>query len=196
MYNLKNNQTIDKNYEQGLLPQRNRINLFYQQTSCRSNLSDFILSSENRRIIRKTDQFNYQLIPLTEFNYTHSVQKEIHGWSTELDWHFPTNSLKTIFTKHIFNYVYIWSDLNHVPIAYSVCYFSDSISHIGYVFYHPQYHHGNLPIRLVLQFIIDSQQKKLKFAYLGRFSTDHGYYKRNMPGFEFFQNQRWSKKIT
>ncbi|MGI5841425.1 MAG: hypothetical protein ACOX6N_04380 [Patescibacteria group bacterium] len=190
-YNLKTKSTIDDNYSEGLLPQRNDKNLFYQDSSCRSNLSKFQLNSENRRILRKTQDFHYEKILLPDLSYTPTVQKTIKNWIAQLNWNFPISSVKNIFTNHIFNYVYIWKDSQNNPVAYSVCYFSDSLSHIAYIFYDPRYSHHDLPIRLVLQFIIDSTNQGLKYAYLGRFNTSNGYYKRNMPGFEFFVNGKW-----
>lgn len=178
-YNLHLDQPIETNYNNGYLPQRNSADLFYQESSCRSNLANFILSSENRRIIRKTDQFTFTKIPLKDFSYTPEVQKQINQWIKQLGWDFPISSVKTIFTKHIFNYLYVWK-LDEKIVAYSICYFSESISHIAYVFYDPQYSHSDLPIRLVLQTIVDSRELGLKYCYLGRFSN----YKRNMPGFE------------
>jgi len=161
MFNIKNNLTIEQNYANGLLPQRNSPGIFYQDTSCRSNLIDFSLSSENRRILHKTDGFTYEIVPIF-FNL--DIQKQIFQWLKGLKW-ISISSVKTIFTNHIFNYLYVFRYQSAV-VAYSVCYFSPTISHIGYVFYDPKYSHGDLPIRLVLQFIIDSQQKGLKYAIL------------------------------
>lgn len=183
MYNINNNLTIEQNYNSGLLPQRNLPGSFYQESSCRSNLSSFSLSSENRRILRKTENFTFQKVPIY---YNLEIQKQIFSWLKGLDWNFPISSVKTIFTKHIFNYLYIWK-LNDKIVAYSICYFSDSISHIAYVFYNSEFSHPDLPIRLVLQTIIDSQSLGLKYCYLGRYSD----YKRNMPGFENFINNSW-----
>jgi len=183
MFNINNTLTIEENYNLGLLPQRNLPGSFYQESSCRSNLTDFKLSSENRRILRKTENFTFQKVPIY-FNL--EIQKQLFSWVKGLGWNFPISSVKTIFTKHIFNYLYTWK-LNDKIVAYSICYFSESISHIAYVFYDPQYSHSDLPIRLVLQTIIDSQQLGLKYCYLGRFSD----YKRNMPGFENFTNNQW-----
>lgn len=190
-FNLKPLKDIEKNYSQGLLPQRNTISYWYQDSSSRSNLSQFQLSSENRRILNKTQEFNFELIPLKNFLWDSNIQKLIFSWLKKLDWDFPISSVKTIFTNHIFNYLYIWKNLSGEIIAYSICYFSESISHIAYVFYDPQYSHGNLPIRLVLQTVIDSHDKGLKYCYLGRFSQDTGFYKRNMPGFEYFKDGNW-----
>jgi len=190
-FNLTNNHSIESNYQQGLLPQRNRKDLWYFESSSRSNLSQFNLSSENRRILRKTDNFSFIKTPSENFDFNINVQKEIFNWIKQLGWDFPISSVKKIFSDHLFNIIYTWYDENHQIVAYSICYFSDSISHIAYVFYDPKYNHSNLPIKLVLQTIIDSHEQNLQFCYLGRFSTETGFYKRNMPGFEYFKDNQW-----
>ncbi|MFA6270863.1 MAG: hypothetical protein WC657_06690 [Candidatus Paceibacterota bacterium] len=191
-YNLAPLSTIDQTYEQGMLPQRNDKSKFYKDTSGRCDLSNFSLSSENRRILRKTEQYTYRSLPLCSFEYTPAVQKQIYNWIKGLGWDFPISSVKTIFNSHIFNQLDVWYDGDKV-IAYSISYSSDHISHIAYVFYDPQYSHGDLPIRLVLQFVINSHDQHLKYCYLGRFSDEVGYYKRNMPGFEHFHDGVWVK---
>ena len=186
--NISNSLSTEENYQQGLLPQRNDARQFYQDSSCRSNLTNFSLSSENRRIIRKTEQFTYEILSPT---YSLDIQKQIFSWLKILQWEFPISSVKTIFTRHLFNYLYVWQ-LDNRTVAYAVCLFTANISHIAYVFYDPEFNHSDLPIRLVLQVIIDSQQRGLKYCYLGRFSKTVGYYKRNMPNFEYYHNGRWS----
>jgi arginyl-tRNA--protein-N-Asp/Glu arginylyltransferase len=188
-YNLSDNLSLGEKYHRGQLPQRNSISMFYQDSSCRSNLAAFSLSSENRRIIRKTDHFTYEFGPI---HYDLPIQKRIFGWLKLLQWDFPISSVKTVFTRHIFNQLYTWKE-NEQIVAYSVCYFDEHLSHIAYVFYDPKYHHSDLPIRLVLQTVIDSQHLGLQYCYLGRFSSTIGYYKRNMPGFEYFHHNQWQK---
>lgn len=195
-FNIQNQVSAEENYHSGLLPQRNHRNFWYRDTSSRSNLiSNLQLSSENRRIINKTQEFSFELVNLKNFSFTLETQKQIHSWAKQLDWDFPVSSVKTIFTQHIFNYVYVWKNSLGETIAYSLCYFSDTISHIAYVFYDPKFSHGNLPIRLVIQAVIDSHDRKLKYCYLGRFSPTTGFYKRNMPGFEYFNSdtKQWEK---
>jgi hypothetical protein len=195
MYNIQNNLSLEENYQQGLLPQRNSKDSFYSDDnfSSRCHLDAFNLSSENRRILKKTELFTFEKIKLSEFKFTPEIQKQIVMWIKELGWDFPTSSLKTVFTNHIFNYLYIWYDEFHQICAYSICYFGDSISHIAYVFYNPKYAHNDLPIRLSLQVISDSFDLKLNYCYLGRFNpeTKLGYYKRNFPGFQYFTQGAW-----
>lgn len=196
MYNIKNNLSLEDNYQNGFLPQRNSKDSFYQDEnfSSRCSLKDFNLSSENRRIIRKTENFTFKKIPLSEFKYTPLVQKEIINWIKVLAWDFPTSSIKNVFTNHIFNYLYIWYDANKQICAYSLCYIAEKFSHIAYVFYDPKYAHNDLPIRLSLQVISDSFDSKLEYCYLGRFNpkTKLGFYKRNFSGFQYFTNGQWS----
>lgn len=198
MFNQTNSLTIEENYNLGLLPQRNLKNTWYSDSSSRSNLSEFSLSSENRRIIGKTAQYRCQIIPLSEFRFTPFIQKTIFKWIKEIGWEFPVSSVKTVFTNHIFNYVYVWLDKDDNAVAYSICYFGPTISHIAYVFYDPKLSHNNLPIRLSLQAIIDSHDKKLDYCYLGRFNpeTKLGFYKRDLPGFEYFNNDTWIQYQT
>lgn len=195
-YNLANNLTPTENYHLGLLPQRNRKGIYYLDSSCRANLQEFSLSSENKRIIKKTDQFTFKTLSLANFKLDLTTQKQISTWIIELGWNFPINSVKTVFTNHLFNHLYLWYHPDELkPIAYSVCYFTSQISHIAYVFYSPQYSHSDLPIRLSLQAVIDSHLSGLEYCYLGRFDpvTHVGYYKRNFPGFEYYQSEKWIK---
>lgn len=192
-YNLTNSNNIQINYNLGLLPQRNNKDLWYLDTSSRANLSYFQISSENRRIINKTQDFSYEFQSLSTFKYNSSVQKNIFHWIKKLKWDFPISSVKKIFNDHLFNSIYVWKNKDEQVVAYLICYFSTEISHAAYVFYNPIFSHKDLPIRLVIQTIIDSHNKDLKYCYLGRFSKEIGYYKRNMPGFEYFQDGNWIK---
>ncbi len=196
-YNIKidsNPQNIKNAYDSGLLPQRNQVGFFYSESSCRSTLNNLVLSSENKRVLAKTADYACTKLPKSDFNFDHQVQKQCHLWANGLGWQFPTASIKTVFTNHIFNTFYTWSHQNHI-IGYSICYFSPNISHIAYVFYNPDYQKTNLVNAMVLKTITDSQAQNLDYCYLGRFDPPKniGYYKRNMPGFQVYnyQKQTW-----
>ena len=119
-FNIKNNNSIDQNYNLGLLPQRNQKDIYYLDSSARSNLNNFNLSSENRRILKKTEEFQYELIPLKDFDFNLETQKKIFSWIKKLNWDFPTSSIKTIFTNHIFNYLHVEGTLSLINDNLSV----------------------------------------------------------------------------
>ncbi len=189
-YNIPRTSNLCEMYSQGLLPQRNNKDFFYKDSSSRSDLKNFNLSSENRRVLNKTSQFSFKIFDIKDFKFDINVQKNCFKWSKIMNWDFPSSSIKNIFTNHIFNQVYVWS-LQEEVVAYALVLKTDNISHISYVFYNPQFSRNNLSIRLVLQVIIDSQKDNLDYCYLGRFSSEVGFYKRNMPGFQYFQNDSW-----
>ncbi|MBU4210582.1 hypothetical protein KKC08_05445 [Patescibacteria group bacterium] len=192
IYNIQNQNNLETNYSLGLLPQRNKKEFWYQDSSCRSKLSNMQLNSENRRVLKKTQDFSFQTT--NTFIYTPQIQKQCNDWTKKLNWNFPVSSIKTVFTNHIFNKVYIWKQANNT-IAYAICLFTKNFSHIAYVFYNPEYQKSNLSIRLVIQTIADSQKLGLKYCYLGRFSPKDniGYYKRYLPNLEYFdyKTQTW-----
>ena len=193
-FNIPATQDHQSLYQQGLLPQRNNKDYFYQESSCRSNLQSFSLSSENRRIINKTADFSFEKIDLANFSFDLSIQKNIHSWIKQLGWDFPISSVKYLFTQHFFNQLFIWKKDQEI-VGYALGYYHQNFSHIGYVFYDPKFAHHDLPIRMVLEAIIDSSKLNLDYCYLGRFDLDKkiGYYKRNLPGFEYYYQNSWQK---
>ncbi|MCL5090744.1 MAG: hypothetical protein M1514_01905, partial [Patescibacteria group bacterium] len=72
---------IEKIYQNGFLPIRNKPNVYYLSRNVRVNLSEFELSSENRRILKKTEDIESDLLWLHEFSYTAEVQKFCKGYS-------------------------------------------------------------------------------------------------------------------
>ena len=198
-FNIKSKLKIDQIYQQGLLPQRNNKQLYYQQSSCRCQIKNLVFNSENRRIFRKTDQFSYQLLPLSQFQLKANQLNQIYSWSQAQQWDFPKSSIKNVFTNHIFNYLYIWR-LNQQIVGLAICLFDSNFSHLAYVFFDPSFDKQYLPIRMCLQAIGDSASKKLTYCYLGRFDPNQkiGYYKRNFPNLQIYnyQHKQWQHYST
>jgi len=184
---------LTKVYQLGFLPFRNRKNLFYLSRSCRSNIKYFSLSSENKRVLKKTDQFRPEVISLSEFNYTPEVQRSCKLWARQAGWKISTSSLKVLFKNHFFNKLYLWKDeASGKIICYQILYESKTILHTASVFYDPSYHSTGLGTRLLLEASQNAHQKELDFAYMG---TCYGMYKRSISGFEFFNGFEWTNSI-
>jgi len=189
----ENKSNLENLYQDGFLPQRQDSEIFYQDPNHPSSRSGLVfkdISSENRRILKHTDRFQYQLLPLNKLTYDHRLQKTLKTMAKDMGWDIKTDSIKTIFTNHIFNRVYVWK-LKDKTVAYALIYQAPSFSHIAYVFYSPQENLKHLTIRIVLQTVIDAQKKGHRYCYLGTFSQDRGYYKRNMPSFEYHSPTGW-----
>ena len=64
---------VGKIYASGFLPIRSLPDVYYLSRSLRVDLSQFSLSSENRRILKKTENFSAELLPLAQFFYNTEV---------------------------------------------------------------------------------------------------------------------------
>ncbi len=180
-------------YQSGFLPFRNNKNLFYLSRSCRSNIENFSLSSENKRVLKNTSHLVPKNVSLADFKYTPKVQKACKDWAKGRGWKISTASLKTIFTDHIFNQAIIWKDTtNNNIICYQVLYKNDDLVHTNSVFYDSKYHDVGIGTRVLIEVSKIAHQEKLKHAYMG---TCYAMYKRNIPGFEFFNGFEWSANI-
>lgn len=66
---------INKIFDMGFLPSRSKLNLYYLARGLRVNLSKFELTSENRRILRKTEYLKLEVKNLKEFDYDYTIGK-------------------------------------------------------------------------------------------------------------------------
>ncbi len=185
---------LEKIYQKGFLPFRNNSWLFYLARSCRSNLKNFRLSSENKRIIKKTQGFDFKIISLNKFDFNFNVQKQCKDWSKSRGWKISITSIKNLFQGDFFNLCQLVKEKDQSQTAaYSIIKEEENFVHWAYVFMNPNYQNSNLVIRMGLEIIRWAQPRK-KFVYLG---TCYGKsnYKRNYPGFEFFNGIFWSKNL-
>lgn len=188
---------IGKIYQAGFLPFRNRKNLFYLARSSRCRLDRFSLSSENKRILKKTKNFNYRILKMADFQYDHRVQKNCKDWASARGWKISTKSLKYIFSGQFFNQVWLWKDGSSRDkiVGYQIVYQATDFVHCAHIFYHPGHYRSGLGTRMLLEVVIWAHQKKKKFHYLGTCYGKTGFYKRSFPGFEFFNGFSWSDNL-
>ncbi len=185
-------------YNLGFLPFRNKKDLFYLSRSCRSNLKQIeqnnLFSSENRRIIKKTKNFSFNFIEQKSFKYNLEVQKQCRFWAKARNWQISVSSIKKLFSGDFFNWI-LEVKKQEKTIAYSIILKEGSLAHWAYVFYDPEFSNRDLVIRMGLEVINWAKQAGLDLVYLGTCYGESGYYKRNFPGFEFFNGFSWSNDL-
>ncbi|MCA9382541.1 GNAT family N-acetyltransferase [Candidatus Dojkabacteria bacterium] len=183
-------------FSAGFLPTRINKDIFYLTRSSRINLAEFDLNSENRRINRKTEQFKFSLLPMSDFEYTPEVQKKSKDWFNERLGEKVLGALgiKTIYTESNNNYVFVWKLENEI-VGYVVCLITESILHYNFAFYNPDYYKDNLGVRMMLAAIEYAKEKELSYAYLGSVYEQGSMYKAQYKGFEFFNGITWSANL-
>jgi len=188
---LEKDEEKEKLYGWGFLPFRNNPQLFYLARSSRCRLRDFVLSSENRRIIKKTNQFVVKKISLENFPYSFSLQKECKDWARQRGWKISTASIKKIFTGGFFTDVWVWF-LDGERVGYQIIFTGKKLIHTGYIFYNSQLTGKDLGMRMLIEATLWAKEEGKEFHYLGTSYGKTGFYKRNLKGFEFFTGFGWS----
>lgn len=187
---------LSKIYSKGFLPFRSIKNLYYLCRSVRVDLGKFELSSENRRILKKTDIFKWKLVKLDRFDYTPGVQKTCKEWFNQKfgQGQISVAAIRKIFTAGIFTHVFVWEFDNDV-VGQAIVFINNDLVHYAHLFYNPRLAKSNLGVRMMLQAVIWSQENRKKFVYLGTCYTRSSLYKTEFSGLEFFNGFSWSDNI-
>ncbi len=190
---------LNRIYSMGFLPSRTRKTLFYLGRSLRIDLDKFSMSSENRRIKRKTTYIKEEIRKLDDFNYSYKIGKMGVDFYKERFGRkiLSAYRIKWLFTKSNCTDVIIYYDKNDKDkvIGYCVIYLTDKILHYAYPFYDLDYLNKNLGIGMMLRSIRWSKENNLKYLYLGTCYTESSLYKTQFSGIEFFNGFKWDSDI-
>lgn len=194
---------VSEIYAQGFLPMRNLPDIHYLCRSLRVDLSRFSPSSENRRILRKTDNLSFSTLALSN---PAPGQKLHHSFPAVFDLcqrylksrfgqkYVSETGLKSIFGGQIFNRVFVWKD-GEKEVGYAVYYLDKHLLHYAHAFYDPGYAALSLGARMMLQAVKIAKETGLKHAYLGTCYNQSAFYKLEFSGVEFFNGFGWSQNI-
>jgi len=186
---------IEKLYNNGYLFGRQEKGSMYQTRSVRVDLAKFELSSENRRILRKTEGIELTVVPLPYSDYHWSIGKLAKDfYDTKFgEGTFTANKVKEIFTdaeKSNFNVLLVYT-LNGENIGYSVCYQSDKILHYSYPFYDLEKAPKDMGLGMMTRAIEYAKSQGMEYIYLGSAQRPTDTYKFQFAGIEWFDLNTW-----
>jgi len=194
---------INSLYNQGYVFTRLGKGIMDQTRSIRINLTKFELNSENRRILRKTENITLQKFPLPYANYDWAIGKlgkdfydTKFGTGT-----FSAQKIKELFTdstKSNFNalLIYLPPFPDGKAIGYCVVRETNELLHYCYPFYQItnfQYPISNIGLGMMLKAIIWAKEQGKKYVYLGSFQRPTDTYKLQFAGLEWFDGKEWKK---
>ena len=164
-----------------------------QTRSMRIDLNKFELSSENRRILRKTEAIKSEVCDVPYKNYSWKIGK------LAKDGTFSANKIKELLTtKHNFNKLLAYS-FNDEIVGYTICFESDDILHYSYPFYDlkPNTYNliPNLGMSMMLNAILYAKQMNKQYIYLGSAQRPGDTYKIQFKGLEWFDGEKWSEDL-
>lgn len=186
-------------YQKGFLPIRSLPGVYYLSRSLRVDLARFSLSSENRRIMRKTEKISFTTLPLSEFNYSPAIQKlcKDYGEKRFGKGVFPASAVRSIFSGQVYNQVFVFKDEEkQEEVGYAVCFATDKLLQYAHAFYDLAYFEQSLGARMMLQAVLWAKENQKEFAYLGTGYEKSALYKTEFQGVEFFNGFSWSQNLA
>jgi arginyl-tRNA--protein-N-Asp/Glu arginylyltransferase len=171
-----------------------------QQTrSVRIDLTKFELTSENRRIMKKTDGLKSEAlsVPLKDYNYKiGKMAKDFY--STKFgEGTMSAQKIKEMMTdtnKSNFNSLLTYS-ISGDSVGYAICYISAEILHYAYPFYDLAKSPKDMGLGMMIRAIVNAKETGLKYAYLGSLQNHAGLYKLQFEGLEWFDGKVWQSDI-
>lgn len=193
----------DKNitslYNEGFLFTRTGHGDMYQTRSLRIDLNKFKLNSENRRVLKHTENIKMEIVDIPYTNYhwgIHKLGKDFYetkfGEKT-----FSAQKIKELITdkdKSNFNKLLIYKKNNNA-IGYCIGYETKKILHYCYPFYDLNDKTKNLGLGMMIKAIILAQKDNRKYAYLGSASRSTDTYKLQFEGTEWFDGEKWQTDL-
>ncbi len=193
--------SISQLYNEGYLFGRVEKGEMYQTRSLRINLSAFKLSSENRRILKKTEvvKLDSETLPYTKYHWSiGKLAKDFYetkfGAGT-----FSANKIKELITepeKSNFNKLLIYS-LEDEAMGYCISLENKKLIHYCYPFYilTSKSPIPNLGLGMMLKAIVYAKEQGKQYIYLGSASRPTDTYKLQFEGLEWFDGKKWNSDL-
>lgn len=193
------NENIDSLYDKGYVFTRKGLGVMHQTRSMRVRLDDFELSSENRRILRKTEGLELSVLPLPYANYVWSIGKLAKDfYDTKFGKGvFSANKVKKLITEEDGNFNRL---LAYTPpflggsgggIGYCIAHETAVLLHYSYPFYNLEAD-KNTGMGMMLRAIVWAKESGREFFYLGSAQRPSDTYKLQFSGLEWFDGKKWS----
>lgn len=187
-------------YNQGFVFTRKDHGVMNQTRSVRVKLENFELTSENKRILNRTEEIKLEVYPLPYEKYDWSIAKmgkDFYGQKFG-EKTFSANKLKEILTnaeKSNFNRLLVYTK-NNEPLGYSVAYENSDIIHYSYPFYNLNFPDKNIGMGMMTKAITYTKEQGKKYFYLGSAQRPTDTYKFQFKGLEWFDGTNWREDLN
>lgn len=209
-------ESISRMYNDGYLFGRTGHGEMYQTRSIRIDVSMFELNSENRRVLRKTEDVKLVVKPLPYADYSWEVGKVAKDfYDTKFGkGTFSANKVKELLTdaeksnfNRLFQYVIpteversrdLSTPLHSAQddvVGHAICYENGDMLHYSYPFYALDTENKNLGMGMMLKAIAYAKECGKTYVYLGSFSRPTDTYKLQFTGLEWFDGKTWQEDL-
>ena len=192
--------TVAGMYGLGYLFTRLGKGVMQQTRSVRIRLNHFQTTSENRRILKKTEGVELAALELPIKNYDWPVGKMAKDF---YDTKFgkgimSAQKMKEILTepdKSNFNLLLSFTSKTGEIIGYAACRTAKGLLHYSYPFYDLKKSPHDMGLGMMVRAIDYAKSKGMDFVYIGSLQRPADIYKLQFEGLEWFDGKNWKKDI-
>lgn len=196
-----NEKEIESLYNEGFVFTRLGKGAMSQIRSLRVNLGKTQLSSENKRVLKRTESITCSLETLPFRSYHWTIGKMASDfYSTKFgEGTMSANKIKEMFTdpeKSNMNSVFTYQTRDMV-VGYCLAYKSKNIIHYSYPFYSLTTNHHLLGITMMTKAVLLSKAQNIQFIYLGSAHDQKSLYKLQFKGLEWWDSDtnEWQSDV-
>ncbi len=194
-------ETLFDVYNAGFLPHSADIgkkNYFYMARSYRIPLKNFVLSSENKRVLKKFEGvLSKEKVSASSlldneafFNFCHDYFEQKHGPGI-----FNKERLRPCHDLFDETAVWVYYDKDRTPVAYIIEPSSEKMRHYWFSFYDLQYATQSLGMWLMVDATLQAQKDGFDFYYLGTVYAGKALYKTNIRPMQYWNGSSWTTDI-
>ena len=187
-------KNVSSLYENGFVFTRIGKGHMTQTRSVRIDLDKFALSSENRRVLKKTEGVKLEIVPLPHPNYDWRIHKlGFDFYNTKFGPKtFSANKIKELLTSPESNFnLLIKYSVNNQAVGYCICFKNKEWLHYTYPFYDLKADIPNLGIGMMTKAIVWAKENGKRYICLGSARDVAAVYKLQFPGVEWFDGTKW-----
>lgn len=195
-------------YAAGYVFTRRDKGVMHQTRSVRVNLAKFKLSSENRRILKKVENIEMEMLdmPLPAEKYDWNIGKMAKDfYAAKFGPSIMTaNKIKELVTdeeKSNFNSLLVFrTGADSKAIGYCIAYVGGTLDtgvmyHYGYPFYDLEDTPKDMGLGMMTMTLDWAMRVGVKYVYLGSLQRPSDVYKLQFEGIEWFDGKEWSSDV-
>jgi len=183
----------------GFLPSSRELDRFYLCRHLRVPLTESVMSSENRRVLRKGADIAVRLLPGDDFEFT-PVRRAFCQRYSEAKFGAAAMSaerLESLFAAPVTSHVLHFSDkADGRDLGIATLYLeADRMAYYYYAFYDLAHANRSLGLFMMTEAVRLFAARGCRHLYLGTCYSEQALYKTQFAGIEFFNGVRWSADL-
>jgi arginyl-tRNA--protein-N-Asp/Glu arginylyltransferase len=186
-------------FEKGFLPSSKNLDRFYLCRSVRVALREFLPSSENRRVMRKCTNIEFQLVSKENFEFTDQWREFC---LTYADIKFgkeimTAERLDNLMNSRITSHLLLFHDTaGEKDVGLVTLYLEPPhVAQYYYAFYDLNYYRQSLGMFMMTAAVDHFAKAGIEHIYLGSCYSHNALYKTQFAGAEFFNGACWSRNL-